>query len=174
MKVLFWGLFIFCLTFFIHLIIWKIRIPKGQIKLLLKLFFFVLAMSLFFLWFISSLNSNFAIYVPEGFLAYIHIALFVISLALVYITTYSALEADSPSLVMVMNIAKAGIQGLSKEELETSLDDNLLIKPRIKDLIESKMISIDKNDRYTITQRGIFFIRIFIFYRNLLRLDKGG
>ena len=173
MKVLSWGLLIFCLAFFIHLLIWKIRIPRGQTKLLLKIFFSVLVMSLFSLKLAASFNPDFARYAPEGFLAYIHIALFVLSLALVYIATYSAIEADSPSLVMVMNIAGEGLEGLSKEGLMETITDDLLIKPRIRDLVNAKLIYLDSG-RYKVSKKGVLFIYTFILYRKLINLPKGG
>jgi hypothetical protein len=173
MKILFWGLFIFSLAFFIHLVIWKIRIPKAQTKLLLKIFLLALAMSLFLLWFVSSLDAEFAIYAPRGLSSYFHIGLLVISLALVYIATYSAIEADSPSLVMVMNIAKGGLKGLNKEELLESFTNEALISPRIRDLMNAKLI-YSNSDKFKISKKGTLFISAFVLYRKLMNLPKGG
>lgn len=106
-------------------------------------------------------------------MAYLHIALLVVSLALFYITTYSAIEADSPSLVMAMNIAQEGLKGLSKEQLFQTVSDDILIKPRIIDLVNARLIYLD-SDRYKITKKGAYFIRIFILYRRLINLPKGG
>ena len=91
-----------------------------------------------------------------------------------YITTYSALEVDSPSLVMVMKIAKAGSNGLKKESFEHEMDDGILVVPRIRDLITGGMANLDEG-RYRLTPKGVLVSRIFIAYRKLMNRDgKGG
>jgi predicted transcriptional regulator len=103
----------------------------------------------------------------------LHIVLFCTSLALAYITTYSAVEVDSPSLIMVMNIAEASKEGLDKNKIQQIITDETLIKPRIKDLVEKGMIYLDV-DKYKLTPRGLLLTRLFIFYRELLNTGKGG
>jgi len=88
--------------------------------------------------------------------------------------TYSALEADSPSLVMIMSIANAGKKGLDRMALQTNLSDDLLIKPRVMDLILDKMAYMD-GEKICLTSKGVIFAKIFILYRNLMgRRIKGG
>lgn len=87
--------------------------------------------------------------------------------------TYSAIEADSPSLVMVMAIANAGPDGMDAREFEATLNDDLLIKPRVADLITDKM-AYKEGNRYRLTGKGLLFANIFIYYRMLLRAPKGG
>ena len=50
MKVLLWGIILFVLAFLLHLIIWKIRLPKRQIRMLLLIFFGVLILGIVNLW----------------------------------------------------------------------------------------------------------------------------
>ena len=94
-------------------------------------------------------------------------------MALSYTITYSAIEAASPSISMIMTIAESGARGLSEKDLEHALTDDLLIKPRIEDLLNDKMIFPDK-ERYRIAAKGMIFVRPFIVYRKLLGLQKGG
>jgi hypothetical protein len=111
--------------------------------------------------------------IPQKIPEYLHICLIFISLTLSYMITYSALEADSPTLVMVMTIEKAGQEGLDKKEFDSILNDDLLIKPRIRDLITDKMAYLDE-EKYKLTSKGVLFARIFILYRRLLNAPKGG
>lgn len=173
MRILFWGLSIFGLAFFSHIVIWKISLPKRQMKILLHLFFSILITSIFCLSFLSLVFSNFHNYAPRGFVEYIHIVIFFVTISLVYITTYSAIEADSPSLVMVMKIAESGSGGLNKDKLFELMTDDILIKPRLRDLINAGMVCVHDNT-YKITRKGILFVYIFIFYRKILNLSKGG
>jgi len=165
MKVLLIGIVLFLVFFLFHLIMWKLHIPKNHIRTLLKILFFVLIIGTVFI-------KIFSI-IPNNFLQYLHICIFFIFLVLAYVVTYSAVSADSPSLVIVMAIAKSGSKGLDKEELYNILNDNLLVKPRVKDLINSKMAYLDGNN-YKLTTLGKRFVEIFIFYRKLLNLPKGG
>lgn len=163
MKILLWGLIIFFLSFFLHLVIWKIHLPKKQTKALLQIFFGILIMSILILTRVSFFK----------FWEYVHISLFFISLALAYVITYSAIEADSPSLVIIMNIIKTGQEGLDKGRLYEMMTDELLVIPRIRDLVNDKMVYLDKY-KYKLTLKGLLFVSIFIYYRKLLNAEKGG
>lgn len=173
MKVLFWGLMIFGLSFLLHFIIWKIHLPKKHTKALLQIFFFTLIACIAILISFSLFSLKFITIAPADFKEYFHICLFFISLMLAYIVNYSALEVDSPSLTLVINIAKKGWNGLSREELPLFMNDDFLVKPRINDLITNDMVCLEK-DNYKLTRRGILFVSMFIFYRKLLNLPKGG
>ena len=173
MLVLLYSLLLFSFAFFLHVILWKIYLPKRQAKVLLQIFFGILIVGILFLINISSFVSEAENLVPQKIPEYLHICLIFISLTLSYMITYSALEADSPTLVMVMTIEKAGQEGLDKKEFDRILNDDLLIKPRIKDLITDKMAYLD-GEKYRLTSKGVLFARIFIFYRKLLNAPKGG
>ncbi len=164
MRVLILGSFISLAAFLMHLLIWRVRVPKGQTRALALLFLTCLIFS-----FILLRGSGYQISLAE----YLYIWFFVFSLAAFYIAAYTAIEADSPSLVMAINIYKAGTRGLSRDELLKSATDDLLVKPRIRDLLSAKMVFLEK-DKYWLTGRGRLFIRVFIFYRSFLKLEKGG
>ena len=99
--------------------------------------------------------------------------MFFVSLLLAYMITYTALEADSPSLVMVMTIGSAGPEGLDKKKFDRLMSDDTLIVPRIEDLVLDKMVYMD-GDKYRLTPKGVLMARIFVFYRKLLGAPKGG
>lgn len=115
------------------------------------------------LWIILKLNT----------IDYMHIAVFFTSLALAYIANYSAIEVDSPSLLITKIIGYSGAKGVSKEELLNVMTDDTLLKPRVRDLVEDKLIDLDM-DKYKLTLRGRLLARTFIFYRKLLNAQKGG
>lgn len=173
MKVLFWGSVIFCFALLSHLVLWKACLPKRQVKALLQIFSGTLIVGILFLWGVPSFTPGFGLFVPLSLPEHLHVCLFFISLSLVYVTTYPGIEADSPSLVMVLNIAGAGPEGLSKEVLYEAMNDDLLIKPRVMDLVNGRLAYME-GDRYRLTARGTWLVRIFIFYRRLLNAPKGG
>lgn len=173
MLVLIYSLLLFSTAFVFHIVLWKIRLPKRQTKVLLQIFFGTLIIGVLSLISISLLIPGFDNLIPMKPPEYLHICLIFISLTLSYMITYSALEADSPTLVMVMTIAKAGVEGLDKKEFDQRLNDDLLIKPRIRDLVIDKMAYLD-GDKYKLSRKGVLFARIFIVFRKLLNASKGG
>ena len=173
MLVLIYSLLLFSTAFIFHVVLWKIRLPKRQTKVLLQVFFGTLIIGILFLSSISSFTSAVDDFTPQKTLEYIHVCLLFVSLTLSYMITYSAFEADSPTLVMVMTIEKAGQGGLDKKEFIQRLNDDILIKPRIRDLITDKMAYLD-GEKYKLTTKGVLFAQIFIWYRKLLNAPKGG
>jgi len=173
MKILILGLILFFTAFILQLAIWRIRIPKRQTKVLLGIFFGTLFTGLLVLKVSPYLIPGLGIYAPKYPLEYLHISISFISLTLAYMITYSAIEADSPSLVMIRAVAKAGSGGLDKKEFEKTMNDDLLVIPRVRDLLNDKMAYME-GDKYRLTPKGVMFARLFVFYRNLLNAPKGG
>ena len=174
MKILLCGSTIFCLAFFVHLIVWRIRIPGRQTKVLKQIFAYTLLASLFVIWCLSAFILKLGLFELLNFFEYLHISLFYLALTLAYIVTYSGMEVDSPSLVMTMKIAAAGTEGLSKEEFDESLPDDILVKPRVRDLVRDEMVTLN-GEKHRITTKGVILAQLFIFYRKLLGITlKGG
>jgi len=173
MRILFWGSALFVLAFLIHLVLWKIRVPKRQTKAILQIFFVVLLIGIIVLWNIPNDPVLWEITPPASLLEYIHISLFFISLTLAYMITYSAIEADSPSLVIMTTIANAEPKGLEKENFDKLMTDDKLVKPRIKDILLNKMAEMD-GDKYVLTLKGTLFASIFIIYRKIMRMSRKG
>jgi hypothetical protein len=173
MAVLCWGGGIVCVFFLLHCVIWRVRLPKYQTRALLGLCLGTLLIVLAGLaagWYAALAG---VLPMPAGRPQYFQIALFVIAFGLAYIITYSALEADSPTLVMVQAIARAESTGLAAEDFHGQMSDAILVEPRIADLIRDGMV-VEQGDRYAITRKGRRFVGIFIRFRCLLGLGKGG
>lgn len=172
MKTLFWGNLVFFAFFLAHLAIWKVRLPRRQTKVLLSILFGGLAASLAcFLLFPSF--SLFGVPVPSGAAELVAAALYVTSFILAYMITYSAVEADSPTLVMIKAVADAGAAGLRREDFVSAMSDAVLVEPRLADLLTDRMAVLE-NGRYALTPKGRLFAFIFVTHRSLLGLGKGG
>lgn len=87
--------------------------------------------------------------------------------------TYSALEADSPSLVMIMTIANSGNEGLTQKNFEKKINNDSLIMPRLKDILSEKLAYLD-GDIYKLTSKGHIIARIFITYRKIVKRERKG
>jgi len=173
MNIFLSALLLILLSFLIHLIIWKIRLPKYQTKTLILIFFGTFFISIFLFELFIPANYQSSQYVPQNFFDYVHIFLFFTSIMFAYLITYSAIEVDSPSLVITELIFDAGPGGLSKDALFTRLSDEVLVIPRINDLLRDNMI-VSKGGKLNLTRKGKWFVMIFIFYRFLLNAKRGG
>lgn len=173
MAVLFYGSLLFGLAFVLHVIMWRIHLPKRPTRVLSLFFLGVLCCGSVILYKYAPKFSIFGVHPPVAIAEYFQIWLYFVSLTLAYMITYSAIEADSPSLLIIMKISDAGASGLAKEHLEREMDDSVLIEPRVKDLLIDKMAELYEG-KYRLKMKGILMARLFTFYRNVMRAGKGG
>ena len=159
MKVLYYASLTFFSALFVHLVIWKICLPKkNRPVVLVSIFFWVLVLGITMLMNFSQRIDYIVLYC---------------SLAVAYILSYPAMEASSPSLAITYNIAKASKAGLAKAELYKILTDETLVVARINDLVSDGLIYVE-SQRYFLTSKGLFLARLFVGFRKLLNLPKGG
>lgn len=139
----------------------------------MNIFFGVLIGGILIFWKFPEHFKFFEIAVPRTIHEYLQMSFLFISLTFAYIVTYSAIEVDSPSLVMVLTIAQAGLEGLDKYKLKQKIEQDILITNRVRDLLSGDLISFDGR-LYRLRPKGAIIARIFIAYRKLLRVPKGG
>ena len=167
MNTLLYTLLLLSITLAIHLIIWKIWLPKNHTKVLILLCAAVLVLGVIFYILIVDIGNGPVSSILQFIILYM-------SLSLAYITTYSALEVDSPSLVMIMNIAKQGRSGLDKNALyQMAGNDDILVIPRVKDLLKIRL-AYEKSGKIWISMKGRFFLRPILIYRKMIKAEKGG
>lgn len=159
-------------AFMLHLVLWKIRVPKRQTRAILLIFFGLLTLVVSLLKVFagqSSLLSDYPLQ-PAG---YLHIVLFVTACSLAYMITYSAIEVDSPSLVMALAITRAGDAGLPEADFCDMMNNALLVEPRIRDMLRDGLVTKD-GDIYRLTSKGKRMARLFALHRRLLGAGMGG
>lgn len=173
MAVLLWSTIIISAALLAHLLLWRTRLPRRQTKAILYIFLSAIILGLFVLFKYNQPLSMFGLPTPDNLSEYLHILIFLVSLTAGYIILYPGFEVDVPSLIIVNTIAKAGSEGIEKAKLYETVNDDILIIPRLQDLLLDKMAYID-NGRYRLTSKGILIITIILFFRKLQRLGKKG
>ncbi len=173
MTVLVWGLALFLIAFFAHLALWRVHLPRHHIAVLLRLHAGVLAAGLLALPLLPTRVSLLGVPPPRTAAELIHVGVLFIALALAWIVTYTALPVDSPSLTMLLNIAAAGPAGLPAADLERLLTDEVLVRPRLADLVREEMVEL-RRGRYALTGPGRRYATLFARYRLLMRLPVRG
>lgn len=168
MKILVDGLLMIAVALGVHVLWWRIRLPKNQMGGLLKIF-----VSLFVLWAISMVLLNTVEEFGSGCIADIsvlegiYIAFFYFAMALTYTLAYSAIEADSPSLTIVRIISESPGGRIRKDDLYGRLDFDRFLEARVRALLIDRML-LESGGRYTVTRKGYMAARIVVVYRRVM------
>ena len=163
MAVFLTTLVLFLAALGLHLSVWKIRLPKFQTRTLLLLFALVLG-----LWLLTLTVR------PMPWPGVVHVCLFYLSLSLSYVITYSAFEADSPTLSLIRHAQDAAGQGMSSEEVHLFLEKRPFVKARLAALTHDGLVREEKG-RYFAVGGGSIFFRVILLFRKLYgSIQEGG
>jgi len=163
MRVFLVSTALLALAWVIHLVIWRVRLPRRHIATLLVVFAAVFAG-----WLVAGLST--AISCVEHF----QIAMLYGSAALSYVITYSAIEGDSPTLSLMQALAKMGDEGLSDSSLDAFVAQRPFVKARIAALIQSGLVR-EENGSYVLDGKPSLFFRLILGFRKLYGpIAKGG
>jgi hypothetical protein len=146
----------------LHLILWRVRLPRYHTRTLLMLFGFILGGWL----------AAWPFHRMELFQV-VHVCLFYVSLCFYYVITYTAIEGDSPTLSLIRHLAVRG-RGISSRELHEFLEERPFIKARIAALLHDGLLR-EENGRYFLAGRGSLFFRLILAFRRLYgSIERGG
>jgi hypothetical protein len=173
MRPLVSGLLAFSLLVVAHIIVWRARKPAQQYATLAILGLAVLTTSVGSFYVIQTLSANSISFLPIALFEYFNLSMLYAAFFLSYLTTYSAVQADSPTMAILLRIEEAGEKGLTLNELLAQLDDKVLVLPRIEDLVAGDLVRLH-GGQYVIRSGGAFLARVHLFYRGLLKMEKGG
>ena len=151
----------------LQVVFWRIRKGRGHYLALAGVAAFV------FVW----MTGIFVALRFGSVFDYANAALLYLALALAYMVTYSALQADSPTFAILREIGHAPAQGCSREWLHLVFNNERLIAPRLDDLMAGGLAELwwpSTGERYVLTRRGTLLAHLYVTYRRLLRLEKGG
>ena len=160
----------FLMAFILHLLIWKVRIPDNPIKTITILFTSILLGGIFVLRYASLSNLIFESAALLSFSECLHVTLIFMSLLSVYYFVYGALTDESPSMFTMLNVAGADEEGLSENELNELITDDLFIKPRMDYLVDEQMVCLQE-EKYRLGSKGKNFIGMINFFQNLMKLS---
>lgn len=151
-----------------HVTIWRIRVPARQTRALL-------------VWLLIGGPLTFAaawLAVEPGLpwspssTDLLRIGLFHASMSLAYIVTYSAIEAQSPTLAIMTLVAEAGANGRTRADLDRIIDDEWLFGSRVSAAVRDGLL-VAGRDVLVLTPKGRRVARMFAMYRAVLAAEKG-
>lgn len=155
--------FAFALALLIQVGLWRWRRPAGHYAGLLGVGLAALGLT----------AAGLAALRPLSGFGYASFATLYVALVLAYATTYSAVQADSPTMSVLLRLEAAGARGASVEELLAALTDDALVVPRLDDLVTGRLARLER-DRYVVGRRGALIARTYVGFRRLLKMERGG
>ena len=159
---------IFLLAFGVHALCWRGgACAKNFVNLAAILFVSVAGLTSAGAWVMA----------PGAGIDWLRVLVLALGLAMAYIASYPAIQAESPSLLIVSRIHQARRQTMSEQQLLDSFDNQKLLEPRLDDLITAGLAARGdqgEGGRYRITGKGERLVGIFILFRRLMGAGKGG
>jgi hypothetical protein len=155
-----------------QVLVWRVIRPAGHYQALAALYVVALGLTIAVFGLVASAPAA-AWIVPAGLRQWAGFVLLYTAVTLAYMVTYSAVQADSPSMAVLLHIERAAPEGLRRDGLAAALDDRIVIVPRLEDLVTGELAAVTAG-RYVITPRGAMLARLYVSYRRLLKMEKGG
>jgi len=162
------GFAVFVACLIAHVVIWRFRVPKNDALMLFVLFLFVPAV-------IFSGVAALGIRMFPGNLSGTELLLVLMlhfGLSMVYISSYPAAQAISPSLKIMLLIPAAPEKKMTADEIFRYFEDQKIIMKRVEELSDYNLITCEK-DQYRLKPAAVRLIRMYLFYRRLIGLPVG-
>ena len=162
-QVLWLGFALFLLCLSLHIIVWRRWHPQRHSPALLGVFLLpLIPFGAFLLWICKGASLS-----DLAAIGLLHLAL-----SCAYIQMYPAVQAFSPTLVILVLVKRSMPLGMTREELLSRLNDNFLLEARVHDLVDAQLVH-ETGDQLELTSRGSRLIRSFITFRRTLGLGMG-
>ncbi len=169
MNVAVFSITLISAVFLLHVILWRVRLPKVHTRTLLFLFLGSLPVALV----ANTLLPTESAYRLNGFWQHVQVCLFHVSMSLAYIEFYTTIEEDSPSMALLLFLAEAGHAGRAEEEMYELITDQFVVGGRLQSLVNGGLVKIHDNV-FRITHLGAAWARLFQIARRVYRLRLGG
>lgn len=168
MTTAFLAVGVLAVAFVLHLVWWRIALPRRQTAMLLAVFFGVLGA-----WLAVSHFLPGRWFTAADRWQAIHVAIVHTACALAYIVAYSALEHRSPSMTLLVAVADSGAAGCSPEELRGLLAGASPVEVRLDAMVHEGMVTRD-GDGYRLAPKGLAWATVLSNWRRLLGMPPGG
>jgi len=159
---------LFAVSFLVHLVWWRLALPRRQTAALLGLFFGVLS-----IWLAASHFMPGQWFTAADVWQAIHVAIFHTACTLAYVVAYSALEHRSPSMTLLVAVANARGAGRTAADLRSLLGDASPVEVRLDAMAHDGMVVRDGDD-YRLAPKGQTWVAVLSIWRRCLGLPRGG
>lgn len=168
MQLLFIAVLSLSIAWVLHILWWKVCLPIAHTKALLILFTVVFGFCLMVCFLLSYVGIlQFSIY------NYLHFTLFYVPVSLAYISAYSLIEEQSPSMLILELLEKSTPEGLSKNDIEGTFSAADVISQRLDAAVNNGLLK-QEDKELKLTKKGEFLARVFDKAAQLYKLNEVG
>ena len=157
----------FLCSFLLHLLVWRIRLPKRQGRALALILLGSLPVELVLAASLPGLRELLE------FWACAQVVLFHMASSIAYMCFYTGMPMRSPRMTMAAYVASRGQAGATVEELRAILGTAPPVDSRLEAAIRENWLT-EADGQYRLTASGRFWARLFWIGQELARLEKRG
>ena len=154
----------FVLSLFVHVVVWRYWRPAAHMRPLFSIFATVPVLVAVAALVLGGTPALDAVEAAAVLLLYV-------SLSAAYIQTYPVAQALSPSLAMLVVIARAGPGGMDEAELIRCFPTEEVLHSKIHELVDDGLAALE-SDQVRLTARGERMARFFLGLRSAIGLDR--
>lgn len=162
MGILLWSIGCLAIGLCCHLVLWRVWLPKRQLRVLLLIFMVAFSFGMVLMIFAGCGADG-----VEPLVCGLYFALIYWSAALCYVITYSAMEGDSPTLSLTRYLHRSGDEGVPHEEIEEFFRQRPFVGARVKALITDNVL-IEEQGGYRLSRGTYLFFRVILGYRRMV------
>lgn len=162
------GFGFFAVILIVHILIWRIKIPANDAFYLIVIFLVFPIIAAIVAALVKHLQSA----LPYSYGDIAGVIILHASLSLVYISTYPAVQAVSPSLDILLLIRKSPEGKMSEDAIMEQYRGSRIVTDRVGDLRIYNLI-IERDGNFELKPVATLIVLFFIAYRKLLGLPLG-
>ncbi len=166
MNALLFGTGLAVFAFFIHVLLWRVRVPRREWRALVLVFTVIAVLALTAV-LISPRLARFGMSTPRLILA----GLLFGGLGIVYLILFSALESDSPTLTMLQLVRQHRRSGITESELAHRSAKRAYARVRLQQMLRDGLAE-QAGSRIRATRRGKRVTLIVLVYCRMLGLGR--
>ena len=159
----------FAAAFVLHVIVWRVRLPKRRTQWLLLLFLSMVPAAVAVNWL---LPPDSWLKLQEAWRVW-HVLSLHVLISLAYAEFYTAVDNQSPSATILLFVAQSGEDGRADSELYSLIDAEFVLGRRLNSMVESGVVGYS-GGVYRLTDSGQRWANVFAWLRGLYSLKTGG
>lgn len=152
-------------AFVVHLVAWRIRVPRRAVRTLIAIFATAL---------VAALGTGWTSVSGFGWGESLYLAALCGAIALSYLLVYTGIECDSPTLSLAFWAGQGGAAGRPAAELDAFVRACPFVQSRLAELEQGGFV-IRRGENLEIVEKSMLVFAAGEFYRRLMgRTTRGG
>lgn len=173
MSILLTSLALVATSLGFHICWWRIHRPTMAVRALCVLFTVVAVVWLAANQFVSARAGGITSGAVRSVWDVIYVLTLYFSICLVYLITYIGIEAESPSVLVLFAVHRAGHAGLKRTDFAHVVSNEEMIDRRLLDMTRARILK-HRGDKYSITRYGKTYLAFYMLPRQLMGLSRKG